>query len=174
MYIDMNMNKFQPFSGMVTMIDDFLINETGQGIGCYKLVSVENRYGALVHFVVTPTTYFVDHVMLTIGDVVTGFYDTNAPVPLIFPPQFRAIVMAKDTSYQNVAVDYFDSNLLSMNNNLRLNIGPYTQIVLENGQAFTQNPANRNLIVIYGATTKSIPAQTTPYKIIVMCSHTLR
>ena len=28
---------------------------------------------------------------------------------------------------------------------------------------------NRNLIVIYGATTKSIPAQTTPYKIIVMC-----
>ena len=35
--------------------------------------------------------------MVTLGDMVTGFYDANAPVPLIFPPQFRAIVMAKDT-----------------------------------------------------------------------------
>lgn len=32
-----------------------------------------------------------------------------------------------------------------------------------------QYPGNRNLIVIYGHTTKSIPAKTTPYKIIVLC-----
>ena len=54
-------------------------------------------------------------------------------------------------------------------NTLKLNITPYTNIVLGNGQAFSGNPGNRNLIVLYGATTKSIPAQTTPYKIIVMC-----
>ena len=36
------MKKFQPFSGMITMINDFWINSTGEGAGCYKLMSVEN------------------------------------------------------------------------------------------------------------------------------------
>ncbi len=163
------MEKFQSFHGMITMINDFWINSTGEGLGCYKLISVENENGTLVNFVVTKATYFVDHVMVTPGNMVTGFYDANAAVPLIFPPQFRAIVMARDTHYQNVKVDYFNSQFVSSDNSLKLNIAPHTQIVLENGQAFNNNPANRNLIVIYGATTKSIPAQTTPYKIIVIC-----
>ena len=132
------MERFQPFHGMITMINDFWINANGEGSGCYKLMSVENGYGTLVNFVVAPTTYFVDHVMVTLGDMVTGFYDANAPVPLIFPPQFRAIVMARDTQYQNVKVDYFNSQLVSSDNNLKLNIAPCTQIVLENGQAFSR------------------------------------
>ena len=37
---------------MITMIDDFLIDESGEGAGCYKLMSVENGYGNLVNFVV--------------------------------------------------------------------------------------------------------------------------
>lgn len=163
------MKKFQSFHGMITMINDFVISGNGEGSGCYKLMSVDDGYGTLVNFVVTPTTYFVDHVMVTPGNMVTGFYDANAPVPMIFPPQFRTIVMSRDTEYQNVKVDYFNSQLVSSDNSLKLNISPHTQIVLENGQAFNNNPANRNLIVVYGATTKSIPAQTTPYKIIVMC-----
>ena len=163
------MIKFIPFRGRITMIDDFATNSTGEDSGCYKLMSVDNGNGTQVNFVVSPTTYFIDNVTMMLGDIVTGFYDGNAPTPLIFPPQFRAIVMTKDEPYQNVKVDYFNSQLVSSDNNLRLNIAPWTQIMLENNQVFTQNPANRNLIVIYGATTKSIPAQTTPYKIIVMC-----
>jgi hypothetical protein len=163
------MIKFQSFSGFITAIDDFLINESGEGAGCYKLMSVEDGFGSIVNFVVSPETYFVDHVMVRVGDNVTGYYDGNAPVPMIFPPQFRAIVMVRNTPYQNVKLDYFNSELVSSDNYLKLNIAPYTQIVMENGQAFSMNPANRNLIVIYGATTKSIPSQTTPYKIIVMC-----
>ena len=163
------MKKFEPFHGMITMIDDFWIDESGESAGCYKLMSVDNGYGSLVKFVVSPDTYFVDHVMVAEGDMVTGFYDVNAPVPLIFPPQFRAIVMARDTLYQNVKVDYFNNQLVSSDNTLKLNIAPYTKIVLQNGQSFTRSPANRNLIVIYGATTRSIPAQTSPYKIVVMC-----
>ncbi|HEY8890638.1 MAG TPA: hypothetical protein VIM70_10315 [Clostridium sp.] len=163
------MISFKPFHGMVTMINDFWIDASGKDLGCYKLMSVENGYGNLVNFVVTPTTYFVDHVMVSPGDMVTGFYDANAAVPLIFPPQFRAIVMARDSLYQNVKVDYFNDQLVSSDNNLKLNIAPWTQILLENGQSFTKDPINRNLIVIYGATTRSIPAQTSPYKIIVMC-----
>lgn len=163
------MENFKSFHGTITMINDFWTNASGEGLGCYKLISVQNEYGDLVNFVVSPSTYFVDHVTLSVGDRVTGFYDGNAPVPLIFPPQYRALVMARDTSYQNVKVDYFNSQLVSSDNTLKLNIGPYTQILLENNQLFTNKLANRNLIVVYGPTTRSIPAQTTPYKIIVMC-----
>ena len=163
------MKEFHPFYGRITMINDFLINNSREEAGCYKLMFIENQYGTSVNFVVTPTTYFINHVTMAIGDMVTGFYDVNAAVPLIFPPRFRAIVMAKDTPYQNVKVDYFNNQLVSSNNDLKLNIAPWTQIVLENNQSFTKNILNRNLIVIYGATTKSIPAQTSPYKIIVMC-----
>lgn len=160
--------NFQSFSGVITMISDFAtgINEEA---GCNKLVSVDNGYGALVNFVMTPDTYVVDYVMLSVGDRITGFYDIDAPAPLIFPPQFRAIVMAKDTPYQNIKVSYFNSQLESSDGKLKLNIAPSTQIVLRNGQAFTKYPSNRNLIVVYGPTTKSIPAQTIPYKIIVVC-----
>ncbi|MGY0373176.1 hypothetical protein [Clostridium sp. JNZ J1-5] len=163
------MTKFLSFKGTITTINDFFIGGSDGGEGCYKLMSIENEYGNLVNFIVTPSTYFVDHITVEPGDIVTGFYDGNAPVPLIFPPQYNAIVMAEDELYQNVKVDYFNNELVSSDYTLKLNIAPSTQIILENDQTFTKNPANRNLIVVYGATTKSIPAQTTPYKIIVMC-----
>jgi hypothetical protein len=152
------------------MISDFFTGQNGEVEGCNKLISVENGLGALVNFVVSPTTYFVDHVMVAVGDRVTGYYDGNAPALLIYPPQYQALVMVKDSPYQNVKVDYFNSELEnSGDERLRLNISPYTQIVLTNGQLFSRTPANRDLIVIYGPATKSIPAQTTPYRIIVLC-----
>jgi hypothetical protein len=77
--------------------------------------------------------------------------------------------MAKTMPYPNVKVDYFNKELLSSDGMLKLNISPTTQVVLENGQIFTEIPASRYLIVVYGATTRSIPAQTTPEQIIVMC-----
>lgn len=164
------MKKFRSFYGIVTMIDDFLIDETGEEEGCYKLMSVQDAHRNVVNFVISPSTYFVDHEIIQIGDIIIGFYDANVAVPLIFPPQFRAIVIARDTPYRNVKVDYFNNELISVDNSLKLNISTYTQILLENGQPFAKSPKNRNLIVTYGPTTRSIPAQTTPYKIIVMCS----
>lgn len=163
------MVNFQSFQGTVTMISDFMIGRNGEGEGCYSLMSVTNGNGDVVNFVVSPTTYFVDHVMVVVGDRVTGYYDANAPVPFIYPPQYQALVMVEDDAYQNVKVGYFNVQLESSDGQLKLNISPYTQILLTNGQAFKKNPANRNLIVIYGPTTRSIPAQTTPYQIIVWC-----
>jgi hypothetical protein len=159
---------FKSFSGILTTIDDFTTGDV-RDTGCYKLMSVQNRDRGVVNFVVPPTTYFVDRVMLRPRDRVTGFYDANAPTPMIFPPQYRAIVMAQAMLYLNVKVDYFNENLLSSDGMLKLNIAPRTQIVLENGQAFTGSPANRYLIVVYGATTRSIPAQTRPEQIVMMC-----
>lgn len=163
------MNKFLSFHGIITKIDDFWVSANPEDLGCYKIFTVEDGRGNIVNFVVEPTTYFVDNVVMSAGDIVTGFYDASAAVPFIFPPQYRAIVMALDMQFRNVTVDFFDSQLVNSDSTLKLNLAPYTQIAIRNGQPFTRIPSNRNLIVIYGASTKSLPAQTTPYKIIVLC-----
>ncbi|MBE4907834.1 hypothetical protein IMZ08_07175 [Bacillus luteolus] len=164
------MVNFFSFQGTVTMISDFFIDQNGESEGCYKIITAENSSRTVVNFVVSPTTYFVDQAMVRVGDIITGYYDGNAPVPLIYPPQYRALVVVKEVPFQNVKVGYFNGNLESMDGQLKLIPSPFTQLLLTNGQDFTGTVANRNLIVIYGPSTKSIPAQTTPYKIIVWCS----
>lgn len=166
---DTSMVKFQPFSGSVTMISDFPITQANENEGCFRLMSLDGGNGNTVNFVIEPSTYFVNRSIVRIGDVATGFYDADAPVPLIYPPQYRALVMAKQVPGQNVKVDFFNRQLLSSDGMLKLNLSPFTPILLENGQPFTKNLSNRNLIVVYGPSTFSIPAQTTPYQIIVLC-----
>lgn len=161
--------NFQFFSGYVTNIEDFMTSPNDEKAGCYKLISVDNGSGSIVNFIAEPTTYFVDQAMIRVGDWITGYYDGDAPVPLIYPPQYRAIIIVKENPFQSVKVDFFNSNLESSDGQLKLNISPSTQIVLTNGQAFSNNIANRNLIVIYTFQTMSIPAQTSPLKIIVLC-----
>lgn len=159
--------QFGHFTGIITEISDQW-RYNGQE-GCDKLMKVQDGNANIVNFVVIPGTYFVDRETAKAGDTVTGYYDLSAPAILIYPPQYPAIVMTKVSQRQNVAVDHFDSRLVSSNGMLMLNISPLTQIVLENDQTFNASLGGRDLIVIYGATTRSIPAQTTPNKIIVMC-----
>lgn len=162
------MKQFRSFHGIITTINDFIIG-VNEEQGCNKLMAVNDGHGNIVHFVVKPNTYFIDQTMVRVGDQITGFYDASVPVPMIFPPQFQAVVMAKYVSHQNVKVDHFNEQLESSDGRLKLNVSPTTQIVLTNGQFFTGNLENRNLIVLYSMATMSIPAQTTPYKIIVLC-----
>ncbi|SES11372.1 hypothetical protein [Salipaludibacillus aurantiacus] len=164
------MVDFGFFRGFVTSINDFLTGQNAENEGCFKLMTVEDGTGAIVNFVVAPETYVVDQEIIGVGDRVTGYYDRNAPVPLIFPPQYRALVMVKEIPGVNVKADFFKSQLVSSDGMLQVNLTPYTPILLANGQPFTGNPANRNLIIIYGPSTRSIPAQTVPYRIIVWCS----
>ncbi|MEA5084626.1 MAG: hypothetical protein VB018_10840 [Lachnospiraceae bacterium] len=161
--------NFYSFSGTVTSISDFMTSSDDYE-GCYKIMSVDDTQGRLVNFVIAPTTYFVKQEMVLVGDRVTGYYDGDAPVPLIYPPQYRALIVVKNSSSGNFKVDYFDCNLVSSDGKLKLNISNKTKITLINGQAFSKSPANRNLIVVYSASTRSIPALTTPSEIIVWCS----
>ena len=161
------MTNFYSFSGTVTMISEFFTGQNGEG--CTQLFTLENEEGLIVNFVVSPSTYFVDHEMVMVGDRVTGYYDGDLPAILIYPPQYQAIVMVKDNPNQNVKVDYFNNQLVSSDGQLLLHLSPYTQLLLTNGQRFSRYPGNRDLIVFYGPSTRSIPAQTTPYRIIVLC-----
>lgn len=162
------MINFGSFYGIIIDLID-IQTRTYESSGCYKLMTVQDDNESLVNFIISPNTYFVDHITVTVGDVVTGYYDADAPVPLIYPPQLQAIVVAKDTKGVNIKVDYFDEQLTSSDGMLKIDPTSYTEIVLLNDQLFLGDLNNRNLIVIYGSSTRSIPAQTTPFKIIVMC-----
>jgi hypothetical protein len=162
------MGEYGSFSGVVTSIQDFW-DSAHQPSGCIKLMTMTNRSGQTARFVVRPDTYFIDHVMIRPGFSATGFYDAAAPVPMIYPPQYTAVVMAQTAPGRQVAVGWFGPGLISSDGALKLNIGPATRVVLENGQAFTGMPENRDLAVVYGPVTRSIPAQTTPFQVIVLC-----
>jgi hypothetical protein len=77
--------------------------------------------------------------------------------------------MAKAMPQRQVTVDYFGRDLISSEGDLKLVIGPDTLVVLENAQAFSGSPAGRDLAVVYGPVTRSIPPQTTPYQVVVLC-----
>jgi len=162
------MINFNSFSGIVTVINDFT-SQNNENAGCNKLISVSDGSGYIINFMVSPDTYFTDQKIVRVGDLITGYYDGNAPAIRIYPPQYSTIIVVKYNQKQNIKVDYFNSQLLSSDGQLKLNIAPYSRTLLKNEQPFTGNPANRNLIVFYGASTRSIPAQTTPTKIIVWC-----
>lgn len=141
------------------------------GDGCFQMITVMDRNGSVTNFVAGPDTYFVDHVRLSVGMEVQGFYDTSRPAILIYPPQFQAVVMARVLPNRNVTVGWFGFNLVNRENTLKLNVSNRTRIVLENGQDYMGSLQNRLLTVVYGATTRSIPAQTTPSQIVVMCRY---
>ncbi len=166
------MTVMSSYSGKIISIEDVRL-DARDTFGCNKLFTIQDKDKNIINFIVTPSTYFIDEKMASEGDYVTGFYDSNAPTPLIYPPQYRALVMAVNMRDENVTVDFFNRQLISSDGMLRLNIGKSTLVVLENGQRFYQNPANHFLIVIYGPTTRSIPAQTTPKKVIVLCHRNL-
>lgn len=161
------MINFFSFSGFVSVIQEFSFGN--ESAGCDKFMTVTDRSGNIVNFVVSPDTYFTDQDIVRVGDFVTGYYDGNAPAILIYPPQYPALIVVKYNPNENVKVAYFNNQLVSNDGQLKLNIAPTTLIMLRNGQPFTGNPAHRNLIVFYGPSTRSIPAQTTPTKIIVWC-----
>lgn len=153
---------FNAFTGTVKEIRD-LNDENGR-----KFASVESESGEKATIVISKNTYVVDNAEIKEGTVITGFYDATGPMIMIYPPQYSAEVVAVVEKGQNIKVDRFDENLLSSDLWLKLNISKDTEIITEDGKAFNGNLKNRNLIVFYGVTTKSIPAQTTPNKIVVL------
>ncbi len=136
---------------------------------CLMFVGLENQDGDLVNFMVSPTTFVLDFVMLREGMEVTMYYRTDEPVPLIYPPQYRAAVVVPRMMGQMVDVDYYNKSLLNGDMTLQLNLNGSVDITTTNNQRFMGNPANNDLVVVYSSSTRSIPAQTTPSKIVVLC-----
>jgi hypothetical protein len=130
------------------------------------LLSINTENG-IVNIVLTPDTYVVDCTAMLPGMWIYAFYDGAAPALLIYPPQYLAKLIAPFTEGTFVAFQYFDNNLTAPDQFLRLNIAPATKITTANGQPFSCCLTEKSLLVFYSITTRSIPPQTTPHRIIV-------
>ncbi len=158
------------FTGTVKEID-----ETKEGI---TKIFLEDKNGSPAYFILSESTYYVDDVKIEVGTDLIGYYESDRPMILIYPPQY-SIDIVSPVKDENIKADKFDADLLSKDKLLKLNIAEDTEILWENDTQINwiKNPTlseietvlgNRKLIVFYDVTTKSIPAQTTPNKIIVL------
>lgn len=153
---------FNSFTGTVKTITD---SERAKGS---KYVLVEKENGQTANIIISKDTYILNNAEVTEGQIITGFYAANAPMIMIYPPQYNAEVVVVGSMDQNVKVDVFDKNLVSADKSLKLNISDKTEVILQDGKAYKGELANRKLVVIYGTSTRSIPAQINPAKVIVL------
>lgn len=136
---------------------------------CCNQILTLNTSDGIIQFVITPNTYVVDSTSLRAGMRIVGFYDGNLPVPLIYPPRYQAEILSQLRPNEQVTLSYFDQELTAADHSLKLNPDRRTSVVTANGQRFTCSPADQVLLVYYTSTTRSIPPQTVPRKIIVLC-----
>lgn len=165
------MSYYTPTVGIITNIS-FQDAANTASSGCSLMVSIDSEDQGPVNLVLPSNIYVLNARPFQIGDRATFFYDTQAPVPLIYPPQYRAVAAAYTPSGTNAYLDVFDPMLTNSDNSLTLNISRNTPVFLPNGQNFHGDLTDKLLLVIYGPTTRSIPAQTSPEQVIVFCSET--
>ncbi|MFF2753775.1 stalk domain-containing protein [Psychrobacillus sp. NPDC058041] len=105
------------------------------------------------------------------GQKIDAYYDKNKPMIMIYPPQIspELVIINDNEKFGNVKVSKFDNKFVSLDNDLKLNIGKETIIVNEKGEKLDQKEiTDKELVVFYTVSTRSIPAQTTPSKIIAI------
>lgn len=160
------MDSFLPASltGTVQSIRPFSEN----GGMCTQLMAALRTENGYVNALISQETYVAGQIRLRRGMRVVVFYDGNAPMPLIYPPQYNALFIAVAQQNEQVILDYFDDSLSAMTGSLQLRISPRTQVVSANGQQYACPPENHLLMVFYTAATRSVPPQTTPGKVIVL------
>ena len=163
------MNQYSPIEGVVTYISPL---PSGSRPGSVLLLYVQTDYQETFQILVDTSTYVLDQKPVRRGDPVIVFYDITAPVPLIYPPQYKAVAMLVRSCNEFAMLDYFDQNLRNSENTLILNPSGSTTVQLPNGQYYQGTLGNQYMLVLYTTNTRSIPAQTTPVRIIVFCCDT--
>jgi hypothetical protein len=160
------LQNYAMFSGTIYKIKD---PSDAQASMFNQVIFAKNADGGEVAFLIGENTYFVTDTKPAVGEKIIGFYDAKKPMTLIYPPQPQADVIAINLpDSKTVKVDIFDKDLVSADGQLKLTLGDKTDIMLQNGEKFDGELANRRLAVVYGASTRSIPAQTTPDKVVVL------
>ncbi|WP_020618113.1 copper amine oxidase N-terminal domain-containing protein [Paenibacillus daejeonensis] len=149
-------------TGVVTQIQDHGAD------GELKMLTLELEGGEIANPVITKDTYFIDDVEPAVGQKLVIFYDTGKPMLMIYPPQYTAEVVAEVSDDINYKVDRFDENLLSADGNLILNVSDETDITFADGTPFEGELSDYVLVVSYTITTRSLPPQTPPVKIVAL------
>ncbi|MDR2898881.1 MAG: copper amine oxidase N-terminal domain-containing protein [Clostridiales bacterium] len=111
--------------------------------------------------------------LLAQGQSVSVFYNVTTPQTLSFPPMINPeIIVIHDSEEMAFAkVDYFNEDLISSDNTLKLNLSEEVLVVgQDNSIRNFGDASDKNLLVFYDITTRSIPAQTAPIKIVILDS----
>ena len=145
-----------------------IINISGENDCCSRMITLRTENG-IVNFRVVSDTRIIDDRQLRIGFRVAAFYDGNLPVPLIFPPQYTAQIITLLGRNEQIMLNFFDNNLTASDQSLQLNIGRNTNVSTINGQSVNCSLGNHVLLVYYMVTTRSIPPQTSPSRVVVLC-----
>lgn len=61
---------------------------------CNCVLTLDTGNG-IVNVIVSPSTCIVGDVPLNTGMAIAAFYDANAPMLLIYPPQYNALIIEK-------------------------------------------------------------------------------
>ncbi len=113
------------------------------------------------------------------GDLLTVYTGAYTPAPMIMPPQYQAeIIIIEDPEAESpvfTCADTFvadeDGMLVGLGNTLALNMGEDVEVVDREGQTCEAELENMDLLVFYDVSTKSIPAQITPLKVVLLGSN---
>lgn len=156
-------SNYEPVTGTI-------MNLSGGNDCCNQMMSVYTGNG-IVNFMIGPQTRVIDSRQLRRGMQVAAFYDNSLPIPLIFPPQYQAQIVTVLDGNEQVMLASFDRNLLAEDGSLQLNIARSTVVETINGQSVSCQLGNQTLLVYYTMTTRSVPPQTTPRKVVVLCDN---
>lgn len=109
---------------------------------------------------------------LTAGSKITVFTGSYEPTPLILPVQYTAnVIIINGDKEGNVNADTYladEEGYTNVANTLKIAAADDTKIVDKNEKEYKGDLDKNDLIVFYGVSTKSIPAQTTPTKVVVL------
>lgn len=166
--VPLRRNRFSSVTGTIVDLVPMRIGNR-RASGCMLFATLEDMDGNTVNFVMTPSTYVVDFETLSVGMMCTFWYETDAPAPLIYPPQYNAVAAAQERNGRMINVGYYNTSLVNEDQTLQLNMDGSVDVRTTNNQYFQGSPANHNLVVVYENSTRSIPAQTTPREVVVLC-----
>jgi copper amine oxidase-like protein len=119
------------------------------------------------------TKEFIGRNSLKEGDEITAFYKENTPMTMSIPAQLTPdVIVVNDSSKVGfVEVSHFNSELVNIKNELKLNISDDTVLVdIDGDKVDKEDLEDSDLMVFYTITTRSIPAQTTPEKVVVLAN----
>lgn len=163
-------SQYMTMSGKIESIEKgnngYLISVTNEDIGV-KFTAEETAF-----IVNSKDGSFMTFDQLQKDMDITGIILKNGPMTLSLPPMTKAVGFVVGTE-NFVTTGYFDEEWTSQDAQpmLQLNVSEETKIVDSKGskQVFTADDVKeQDCMVVYGATTRSIPAQTTPVFVMIL------
>ncbi len=95
------MTQYTPTTGIILQIEWQSTGDPAQN-GCGLTLTLNSMDQGLIHIHLDGSTYVLNNRQMNVGDQVTCFYSTFAPVPLIYPPTYHAVVIAHTSAGKDI------------------------------------------------------------------------